>query len=158
MEESTENSKYIIIYAEKGVDDHLIYPVSNKKIEVLGFGNYTKPTTNSDAYNHLYITGNQYILNGLKKFIKFYTTIYYNNLRNLEELNTTVEAKGTLIENNQTEGMAIYNITYNGTANKNIMKIDPPSHIEFSENGTNYEIFNDISISPDVDLLQQYVI
>ena len=59
MEETIKNSTYVIIFAEKGVDDHLKYPV-DKKIELSSFGNYTKPTANSDAYNYLYITGNQY--------------------------------------------------------------------------------------------------
>jgi hypothetical protein len=155
MEETIKNSTYVIIYAEKGVDDHLKYPV-DKKIELSSFGNYTKPTANSDAYNYLYITGNQYILNGLEKFIRFNTTIKYNNLRYLEEP-TTIEANGTLIENNQTKDIAVYNVTYYGTKNKNIISIEPPKIIEFSENGTNYENYNEneISISPDLNLLEE---
>ena len=148
MEETIKNSTYVIIFAEKGVDDHLKYPV-DKKIELSSFGNYTKPTANSDAYNYLYITGNQYILNGLEKFIRFNTTIKYNNLRYLEE-STTIEAKGTLIENNQTKDIAVYNVTYYGTKNN-------PKIIEFSENGANYENYNEneISISPDLNLLEE---
>ena len=155
MEETIKNSTYVIIYAEKGVDDHLKYPV-DKKIELSSFGNYTKPTANSDAYNYLYITGNQYILNGLEKFIRFNTTIKYNNLRYLEEP-TTIEANGTLIENNQTKDIAVYNVTYYGTKNKNIISIEPPKIIEFSENGKNYENYNEneISISPDLYLLEE---
>jgi len=155
MEETIKNSTYVIIFAEKGVDDHLKYPV-DKKIELSSFGNYTKPTANSDAYNYLYITGNQYILNGLEKFIRFNTTIKYNNLRYLEE-STTIEANGTLIENNQTKDIAVYNVTYYGTKNKNIISIEPPKIIEFSENGTNYENYNEneISISPDLYLLEE---
>ncbi len=153
MEETIKNSTYVIIFAEKGVDDHLKYPV-DKKIELSSFGNYTKPTANSDAYNYLYITGNQYILNGLEKFIRFYTTIKYNNLRYLEE-STTIEANGTLIENNQTKDMVVYNITYYGTKNKNIISMEPPKNIEFSENGTNYERNNEISISSDLNLLEE---
>ena len=155
MEETIKNSTYVIIFAEKGVDDHLKYPV-DKKIELSSFGNYTKPTANSDAYNYLYITGNQYILNGLEKFIRFNTTIKYNNLRYLEEP-TTIEANGTLIENNQTKDIAVYNVTYYGTKNKNIISIEPPKIIEFSENGKNYENYNEneISISPDLYLLEE---
>lgn len=148
MEETIKNSTYVIIFAEKGVDDHLIYPV-DKKIELSSFGNYTKPTANSDAYNYLYITGNQYILNGLEKFIRFNTTIKY-----LDE-STTIEANGTLIENNQTKDMAVYNITYYGTKNKNIISMEPPKYIEFSQNGTNYERYNETSISPDLYLLEE---
>ena len=147
MEETIKNSTYVIIFAEKGVDDHLKYPV-DKKIELSSFGNYTKPTANSDAYNYLYITGNQYILNGLEKFIRFNTTI------NLDE-STTIEANGTLIENNQTKDIAVYNITYYGTKNKNIISMEPPKYIEFSENGTNYERYNETSISPDLYLLEE---
>ena len=153
MEETIKNSTYVIIFAEKGVDDHLKYPV-DKKIELSSFGNYTKPTANSDAYNYLYITGNQYILNGLEKFIRFNTTIKYNNLRDLEEP-TTIEANGTLIENNQTKDIAVYNVTYYGTKNKNIISIEPPKIIEFSENGANYERYNETSISPDLYLLEE---
>ena len=153
MEETIKNSTYVIIFAEKGVDDHLKYPV-DKKIELSSFGNYTKPTANSDAYNYLYITGNQYILNGLEKFIRFNTTIKYNNLRYLEE-STTIEANGTLIENNQTKDIAVYNVTYYGTKNKNIISIEPPKIIEFSENGANYERYNETSISPDLNLLEE---
>ena len=148
MEETIKNSTYVIIFAEKGVDDHLKYPV-DKKIELSSFGNYTKPTANSDAYNYLYITGNQYILNGLEKFIRFNTTIKYLNE------STTIEANGTLIENNQTKDIAVYNITYYGTKNKNIISIEPPKNIEFSENETNYERYNEISISPDLYLLEE---
>ena len=149
MEETIKNSTYVIIFAEKGVDDHLKYPV-DKKIELSSFGNYTKPSANSDAYNYLYITGNQYILNGLEKFIRFNTTIKY-----LDESTTTIEANGTLIENNQTKDIAVYNITYYGTKNKNIISMEPPKYIEFSENGTNYERYNEISISPDLNLLEE---
>ena len=149
MEETIKNSTYVIIFAEKGVDDHLKYPV-DKKIELSSFGNYTKPSANSDAYNYLYITGNQYILNGLEKFIRFNTTIKY-----LDESTTTIEANGTLIENNQTKDIAVYNITYYGTKNKNIISMEPPKYIEFSENGTNYERYNEISISPDLYLLEE---
>jgi len=148
MEETIKNSTYVIIFAEKGVDDHLKYPV-DKKIELSSFGNYTKPTANSDAYNYLYITGNQYILNGLEKFIRFNTTIKYLNE------STTIEANGTLIENNQTKDIAVYNITYYGTKNKNIISIEPPKNIEFSENETNYERYNEISISSDLNLLEE---
>ena len=148
MEETIKNSPYVIIFAEKGVDDHLKYPV-DKKIELSSFGNYTKPTANSDAYNYLYITGNQYILNGLEKFIRFNTTIKYLNE------STTIEANGTLIENNQTTDIVVYNITYYGTKNKNIISIEPPKYIEFSENGTNYERYNETSISPDLNLLEE---
>ena len=148
MEETIKNSTYVIIFAEKGVDDHLKYPV-DKKIELSSFGNYTKPTENSDAYNYLYITGNQYILNGLEKFIRFNTTIKYLNE------STTIEANGTLIENNQTKDIAVYNITYYGTKNKNIISIEPPKNIEFSQNETNYERYNEISISPDLNLLEE---
>lgn len=148
MEETIKNSTYVIIFAEKGVDDHLKYPV-DKKIELSSFGNYTKPTANSDAYNYLYITGNQYILNGLEKFIRFNTTIKY-----LDE-STTIEANGTLIENNQTTDIVVYNITYYGTKNKNIISMEPPKYIEFSENGTNYERYNETSISPDLYLLEE---
>ena len=148
MEETIKNSTYVIIFAEKGVDDHLKYPV-DKIIELSSFGNYTKPTANSDAYNYLYITGNQYILNGLEKFIRFNTTIKYLNE------STTIEANGTLIENNQTKDIAVYNITYYGTKNKNIISIEPPKNIEFSQNETNYERYNEISISPDLNLLEE---
>ena len=148
MEETIKNSTYVIIFAEKGVDDHLKYPV-DRGIELSSFGDYTKPTANSDAYNYLYITGNQYILNGLEKFIRFNTTIKYLNE------STTIEANGTLIENNQTKDIAVYNITYYGTKNKNIISIEPPKNIEFSENETNYERYNEISISPDLYLLEE---
>ena len=111
MEETIKNSTYVIIFAEKGVDDHLKYPV-DKKIELSSFGNYTKPTANSDAYNYLY---------------------------------------------NQTKDIAVYNVTYYGTKNKNIISIEPPKIIEFSENGANYENYNEneISISPDLNLLEE---
>lgn len=148
MEETIKNSTYVIIYAEKGVDDHLKYPV-DKKIELSSFGNYTKPTANSDAYNYLYITGNQYILNGLEKFVRFNTTIKFSNE------STTIEANGTLIENNQTTDIVVYNITYYGTKNKNIISMEPPEYIEFSENGTNYERYNETSISSNLDLLEE---
>ena len=148
MEETIKNSTYVIIFAEKGVDDHLKYPV-DKKIELSSFGNYTKPTANSDAYNNLYITGNQYILNGLEKFIRFNTTIKFLNE------STTIEANGTLIENNQTTDIVVYNITYYGTKNKNIISMEPPLYIEFSENGKNYERYNETSISPDLYLLEE---
>ena len=158
MQESNAGGKYILIYAEKGIDDHLIYPVQtqNQKMEILGFGSYINSTANTNAKNQLFIEGNQYMLNNLKKYVRFNTILFYDKLRNLEESSITVEANGTLEELNQEKNFAIYNITYYETTNKNIINMTPSSNFEFSENGTNYEkIEYEIEIPPDVNLLEE---
>ena len=162
MQESTNEGKYILIYTKKGIDDHLIYPVPNKFIEVLGFGNYQKPTEKTDAQNQLYLSGTQYSLNSLKLYIKFYITIYfniYNGLTNLKNSSLIVEANGTLVENNQEKDLAIYNITYFGTANKTILRMVPLSNLEFSDDGIKYEKSEEeITIPSDTNLLEEEII
>ena len=159
MQESTNEGKYILIYSKKGIDDHLIYPVPNKFIEVLGFVNYQKPTEKTDAKNQLYISGTQYSLNSLKPYIRFNTTIYfnsYNSLRNLEDSSLIIEANGTLVENNQEKDLAIYNITYFGTANKTILGMSPSSDLEFSDDGINYvKSEEEITIPSYANLLEE---
>ena len=156
MQKNTEG-KYILIYAGQGVDDHLIYPVSNQFIGVLGAGNYQKPTKEKDAKNQLYLSGTQYYLNNLKKYIKFNTTIFFNSLRlrNLEESRITIEANGTLKENNQEKDLAIYDIQYLGTANKIISLMTPPFNFRFSEDEINYEkMGEEINIPLYINLLE----
>jgi hypothetical protein len=101
------DDQYILIYAGQNVDDHVVYPVSNVFIEVLGFGNYRK-STDGVARNQLYLTGDQYSLNALKQHIQFNTTIYYNrNLRNLQQDNKVIKANGTRVSNDQEKDIVI---------------------------------------------------
>ena len=152
------DDQYILIYAGQNVDDHVVYPVSNVFIEVLGFGNYRK-STDGVARNQLYLTGDQYSLNALKQHIQFNTTIYYNrNLRNLQQDNKVIMANGTRVSNDQKNDIVIYNITYYGTEDLTIVRMIPPSNIQFSDDGEKYEKLStniQITIPPDVDLLEE---
>ena len=152
------DDQYILIYAGQNVDDHVVYPVSNVFIEVLGFGNYRK-STDGVARNQLYLTGDQYSLNALKQHIQFNTTIYYNrNLRNLQQDNKVIMANGTRVSNDQEKDIVIYNMTYYETENLTIVRMSPPSNIKFSDDGKNYEKLPtnvQMTIPPDVDLLEE---
>jgi len=152
------DDQYILIYAGQNVDDHVVYPVSNVFIEVLGFGNYRK-STDGVARNQLYLTGDQYSLNALKQHIQFNTTIYYNrNLRNLQQDNKVIMANGTRVSNDQKNDIVIYNITYYGTEDLTIVRMSPPSNIQFRNDGEKYEKLStniQITIPPDVDLLEE---
>ena len=152
------DDQYILIYAGEDVDDHVVYPVSNFFIEVLGFGNYRK-STDGLARNQLYLTGDQYSLNALKQHIQFNTTIYYNrNLRNLQQDNKVIKANGTRVSNDQEKDIVIYNMTYYETENLTIVRMSPPSNIKFSDDGKNYEKLPtnvQMTIPPDVDLLEE---
>ena len=152
------DDQYILIYAGQNVDDHVVYPVSNVFIEVLGFGNYRK-STDGVARNQLYLTGDQYSLNALKQHIQFNTTIYYNrNLRNLQQDNKVIKANGTRVSNDQEKDIVIYNMTYYETENLTIVRMSPPSNIKFSDDGKNYEKLPtnvQMTIPPDVDLLEE---
>lgn len=152
------DDQYILIYAGQNVDDHVVYPVSNVFIEVLGFGNYRK-STDGVARNQLYLTGDQYSLNALKQHIQFNTTIYYNrNLRNLQQDNKVIKANGTRVSNDQEKDIVIYNMTYYETENLTVVRMSPPSNIKFSDDGKNYEKLPtnvQMTIPPDVDLLEE---
>jgi hypothetical protein len=152
------DDQYILIYAGQNVDDHVVYPVSNFFIEVLGFGNYRK-STDGVARNQLYLTGDQYSLNALKQHIQFNTIIYYKrNLRNLQQDNKVIMANGTRVSNDQEKDIVIYNMTYYETENLTIVRMSPPSNIKFSDDGKNYEKLPtnvQMTIPPDVDLLEE---
>ena len=152
------DDQYILIYAGQNVDDHVVYPVSNVFIEVLGFGNYRK-STDGLARNQLYLTGDQFSLNALKQHIQFNTTIYYNrNLRNLQQDNKVIMANGTRVSNDQKNDIVIYNITYYGTEDLTIVRMSPPSNIQFRNDGEKYEKLStniQMTIPPDVDLLEE---
>jgi len=152
------DDQYILIYAGEDVDDHVVYPVSNFFIEVLGFGNYRK-STDGLARNQLYLTGDQYSLNALKQHIQFNTIIYYKrNLRNLQQDNKVIMANGTRVSNDQENDIVIYNITYYETEDLTIVRMIPPSNIQFSDNGEKYEKLStniQMTIPPDVDLLEE---
>ena len=146
MQNST-NGTLILFYAKSGVDDLLIYPIPNQYVEVVGFGNYKKPTKTTNATNQLTFTGTQYSLNNLKKYIKFGVTILYNNLRILES-STPITAYGTRTSIDQENDIVIYNISYSNTENKDIVSISAPSSFEFSDDGITYNINDENIIIP----------
>ena len=146
MQNST-NGTLILFYAKSGVDDLLIYPIPNQYVEVVGFGNYKKPTKTTNATNQLTFTGTQYSLNNLKKYIKFGVTILYNNLRILES-STPITAYGTRTSIDQENDIVIYNISYSNTENKDIVSIRAPSSFEFSDDGITYDISDENIIIP----------
>lgn len=149
---NSTNGTLVLFYAKSGVDDHLVYPISNQYVEVAGFGSYKKPTQTSNATNQLFFTGTQYSLNNLKKYIKFAVTIVYNNLRILES-STPITAYGTRAGIDQDNDLVIYNINYYDTANKDILSMSSPSNFEFSDDGKIYNKSNEnIITSSDLNL------
>ena len=155
MAESKEG-KYVLIYAPNGVNDYLSYPIPKQYISLLDSGNYQKPTQNKNATNQLYFSGTPYALNNLKPYIKFIVYIYYTSLRNLEESYTNITAYGNLTGIDQVKNIAIYNVTYLGTAGKNITNMTNPTNLQFSEDGNNYENSSEaINIPFDLNLLQE---
>ena len=153
MPESNDGTR-LLFYANSIVDDSLNYPISNEYIEVVGFGNYKPATTTADATNQLVFTGTQYLLNELKRHVRFNVKIKYNSLRILEESTQTITAIGTKIgKGDQKDDFVVYNVNYPNTAKRNIISMSIPSSFEFTNDNQTYtKIDENIFIPSDLNL------
>ena len=138
IETRNKDKIYILIFSSEGVYDHLQYPISciNEQVKLLGFGDYKESSTTSDAKIKIYFRGIIYYLNNLKQYIKFKPKIAYSSLRTLEE--ETFEAIGQKQNIDEDKLIAIYEVTFYNTNNKNISNIEFDKMFEFSDDGVIY--------------------
>lgn len=134
-----KDSKLIVIYAKDYAIDLIIYPknqINNKLvqsyIELLNFCDYKKDDR-KDAIEKVYFRGDSVSLINLKRYIKFPVNISYSD--NYTLINATGEISNTYIE----KGYIIYDITFPGTANKNIKNINFEKIFFFSDDDIIYE-------------------
>ena len=150
---NTTNGTLFLFYAKSGLDDLLAYPISNEYVEVAGFRNYKAANENRDATSELIFTGTQYSLRELKYFVRFNVAIKYDNLRILQGSTQTITAIGMKTLNEEKDDYAIYNINYTNTAKKNIISMDIPKSLEFSDDNITYsKIDENIFIPSDLNL------
>ena len=109
---STDEKFFILIFSN-GTDDSILYSKEEiTYVELLGFGNYEKQT-NENARNLVYFLGTA---NNLKQYVRFTAKIINttsSSLRALQEI--YVNATGNLIFIDLETGLAIYNVSYDGT-------------------------------------------
>ena len=117
--------------------------LENKFIEFLVRTNEVKATIISvgkfyhedkkNATGKIYLKCNNYTIEHLKQFIRFYVNIYFNRTRL-----RILETKEIIVIGNKTNGVSnngivSYDLTYLNTANKNITNISTPHDISFSD-------------------------
>ena len=136
MMSMTSFSDYYILLFANNTDDLVLYSKEQiTYVELLGFGNYRKPTTNESATNLVYFLGTA---NNLKKYVRFTAIIRNINSSSLRALQgTNVTATGNLTSIDLKTGLAIYKVSYNGTAGMtgNLLIIS----------GNDYKFSNDIN-------------
>ena len=132
----TEIPKILIFSNNTSKNDLLMYSKTQVAyVELLGFGNYTNPTKEKDATNLVYVRGTP---NNLKKYIRFTATITNSSsLRALEDIK--IIAIGTLIFIDLDNGLAIYEVTYEGTKGMIIVSIKSEDDYRFSNDKDNFE-------------------
>ena len=106
---------YILLFANN-TDDLVLYSKEQiTYVELLGFGNYDDQSPIDNARNQVYFLGTA---NNLKKYLRFTATITNTNRSSLRALQVpkVVNATGNLTSIDLNTGLAIYNVSYNGTA------------------------------------------
>ena len=136
MMSEVAGSNYSILLFANNTDDLVIYSKDQiTYVELLGFGNYVRQNTNENARNLAYFLGTA---NNLKKYVRFTATIRNTNNSSLRALQATnVNATGDLISIDLETGLAIYDVSYYGTAGMtgNLLIIS----------GNDYKFSNDIN-------------
>jgi len=147
------NVTHILIYAKDMERDSLVYSTYENEItELFGFGDYEAPANGNNAKNRAYFRGT---IDILKKYIRFNTRVFYRStLRSLQE-SKPINASGIRDTDNIDfkTGKIPFNITYLSTANlENIIGIDPPSSIEFSNDNEHFVSITADFIGEDLNL------
>jgi len=139
---SSDEPTILIFSNSTSKNDLLLYSkVQTAYVELLGFGNYDEPKTDKNATNLVYFRGTA---NNLKRYVRFNAEITNSSsLRALEEP-IIVNATGTLIFIDLDNGLAIYNVTYEGTQGMKIVSI---------ESLHNYIFSNDINKFPSTAVI-----
>ena len=138
----SEEPKILIFQNSNSKNDLLLYSkVKTAYVELLGFGNYNESTPEKEAKNLVYFRGTA---NNLKRYVRFSVTITNSSsLRALEEP-ITVNATGTLKYIDLYNGLAVYEVTYEGTRGMKIVSI---------ESLHNYIFSNDINKFPSTAVI-----
>ena len=126
----SEEPKILIFPNSNSKNDLLLYSkVKTAYVELLGFGNYNESTREKEAKNLVYFRGTA---NNLKRYVRFSVTITNSSsLRALEEP-ITVNATGTLKYIDLYNGLAVYEVTYEGTRGMKIVSIESLHNYIFS--------------------------
>jgi len=132
---SSGDPQILIFSNDSSKNDLLMYSKSQiAYVELLGFGNYDKPEKDKDATNLVYFKGTP---NNLKKYVRFTVTITNSSsLRALEDIK--IYAIGTLISIDLGTGLAIYEVTYEGTKGMMIVSIKSEDDYIFSNDKDNF--------------------
>ena len=133
----TSSFNYYILLFANNTDDLVLYSKEQiTYVELLGFGNYDDQSPIDNARNQVYFLGTA---NNLKKYLRFTATITNTNRSSLRALQVpkVVNATGNLTSIDLNTGLAIYNVSYNGTAGMtgNLLIIS----------GNDYKFSNDIN-------------
>ena len=131
---SNEDEKKILIFADEGVYDSIIYPLRYQFVELIGFENYKKEK-NSNAIIFAYLSGDPYSLNNLGDYMRFSVKI------ELEGNQKIFSANGTRVGKTIINDSISYIITIYDTKDINpddISAIYALSDYEFSDNRTYY--------------------
>jgi hypothetical protein len=136
MMSKTSKDFSILLFANQ-TDDLVLYSKEQiAYVELLGFGNYDDQSTTDNARNQAYFLGTA---NNLKQYVRFTATITNTNRLSLRALQVpkVVNATGNLTSIDLNTGLAIYNVSYNGTAGMtgNLLIIS----------GNDYKFSNDIN-------------
>ena len=131
---SNEDEKKILIFADEGVYDSIIYPLRYQYVELIGFENYKKEK-NSNAIIFAYLSGDPYSLNNLGDYMRFSVKI------ELEGNQKIFSANGTRVDKTIINDSISYIITIYDTKDINpdaISAVYALSDYEFSDNRTYY--------------------
>ena len=135
MSNASHGEYYIVLFTDNSSDLVLFSKDQISYVELLGFGNYVKQNTSENARNLAYFLGTA---NNLKKYVRFTAIIRNTNSSSLRALQgTNVTATGNLKSIELETGLAIYDVSYEGTAGMtgNLLIIS----------GNDYKFSNDIN-------------
>ena len=135
MSKASHGEYYIVLFTDNSSDLVLFSKDQISYVELLGFGNYVKQNTSENARNQVYFLGTA---NNLKQYVRFTAIIRNKNSSSLRALQgTNVTATGNLKSIELETGLAIYDVSYEGTAGMtgNLLIIS----------GNDYKFSNDIN-------------
>lgn len=143
---SADSSKSKIIVVARFLKNiYIEYPKNTtidnpneKNVTIISVGNFNHNNILEDAIGIIYLLCDDYPLNYLKEFIRFYVDINYNPSSNLRMLQNKekIEVIGKKNLSEIYKHIVSYDLTYMNTSNKTISDISSPCNISFSDNGS----------------------
>ena len=146
--ENNENISYVLTL-DSGGNVTFIYNEEEKNgykslIELLGIGDLNHKTNNRNATAKAYLRSTPIDLYNLKNYLKFTATIQFSNTTE------NIIAIGTKYNIKAQKEIAIYDIVFPNTENKNIKSITIQKDFVFSDDKTFSKTYNLSIIYPDV--------